>query len=184
MTEKDMTHSTLYYGVCIEARAPLLHAIAKSTSVNTTVALVSEPSRGQELTAEIISYESWENANQPLELHYFAEDPPPDIDSQRRSVRISDRLAVLSALIDPPQGKRLIVATPEALLGKCPIKSSFNEHRIRLEVGQNEPFINLVERLVTSLDYDSEAICEQPGQLATRGGLIDIYPFDAPALTE
>ena len=180
MTEKDMTQSTLYYGVCIEARAPLLHAIAKSTSANTTIALVSEPSRGQELSAEIGSYECWENTNQPLELLYFPEDPPPDIDSQRRSLRISDRLAVLSALIDPPQGKRLIVATPEALLGKCPIKSSFIEKRIRLEVGQNEPFINLVERLVTNLDYDSEAICEQPGQLATRGGLLDIYPFDAP----
>ncbi|MEC8332748.1 MAG: transcription-repair coupling factor [Verrucomicrobiota bacterium] len=180
MTEKDRPQSTLYYGVCMEARAPLLYAIAKSTSANTTVALVTEPSRGQELIAEISSYESWDNANQPLELLYFPEDPPPDIDSQRRSVRISDRLTMLSALINPPQGKRLIVATPEALLGKCPIKSSFNEHRIKLVVGQNEPFINLVERLVTSLGYDSEALCEQPGQLAKRGGLIDIYPYDAP----
>ena len=180
MTEKDKAQSTLYHGVCIEARAPLLHAITKSTSASTTVALVSEPSRGQELTAEIDCYVSWENTNQPLELLYFPEDPPPDIDSQRRSVRISDRLAVLSALLDPPQGKRLIVATPEALLGKCPIKSAFTEHRIKLEVGQNEPFMNLVERLVNNLDYDSEALCEQPGQLATRGGLIDIYPYDAP----
>ena len=180
MTEKDRPQFTLYHGVCMEARAPLLHAIAKSTNASTTVALVSEPSRGQELTAEISAYENWENTNQPLELLYFPEDPPPDIDSQRRSERISDRLAVLSALLDPPQVKRLIVATPEALFGKCPIKSAFNEYRIRLEVGQNESFIHLVERLVSSLDYDSEALCEQPGQLATRGGLIDIYPYDAP----
>ncbi len=180
MTKKGTTHSRLYHGVCTEARAPLLHAIAMSSNASTNVALVSEPRRGQELAAEINCYASWENTSQPLELLYFPEDPPPDIDSQRRSERISDRLAVLSALLDAPQDKRLIIATPEALLGKCPVKSAFAEDRIRLEVGRKEPFIKLVERLVTGLDYDSEAICENPGQLATRGGLIDIYPYDAP----
>ena len=117
MTKKGTTDSRLYHGVCTEARAPLLHAIAMSSSASTNVALVSEPRRGQELAAEIACYASWGNTSQPLELLYFPEDPPPDIDSQRRSERISDRLAVLSVLLDAPQDKRLIIATPEALLG-------------------------------------------------------------------
>lgn len=114
-----------------------------------------------------------------MEVLHFPEDPPPDIDAQRRADRICDRLAVLSALLSKPQAKRLLIATPEALLGACPTQSAFAQGRVSLEVGQNYPFRELIDTLTAELDYDSEALCEQPGQLATRGGLIDIYPYDA-----
>ena len=50
------------------------------------------------------------------------------------------------------------------------------QHRLTLKVGQSHSFSELIDSLTTDLDYDCEAICEEPGQMATRGGLIDIYP--------
>ena len=58
-------------------------------------------------------------------------------------------------------------------------KSAFAQQRLTLRVGQSYPFSELIATLTSDLDYDSEAICEQPGQIATRGGLIDLYPYDA-----
>ena len=170
---------TLYHGVCTEARAPLLYSLAQGAAADTTLALVADPRRAQELAAEVDRYVAWSPAETTLEVLYFPEDPQPDIDAQRRTDRICDRLAVLSSLLAAPQAKRLLIATPEALLGACPAKAAFAHRRLTLEVGQSHPFSELIDTLTTDLDYDSEALCEQPGQLATRGGLIDIYPYDA-----
>jgi transcription-repair coupling factor (superfamily II helicase) len=171
------THE-LYHGVCSEARAPILHGLVRIGQRQTTVALVADPRRAQELAAEIEVYNAW-SEDSGIEVLYFPENPPPDIDTQRRADRICDRLSVISALVSNPAEHRLVVATPEALLGPCPLRESFQARRLHLEVGQSMPFSELIERLTGELDYDSEALCEQPGQIATRGGLIDIYPYDA-----
>ncbi|MBL6913383.1 MAG: hypothetical protein ISR40_06980, partial [Puniceicoccaceae bacterium] len=170
---------SLYHGVCTEARAPLLYALAQGAESTTSVVLVSEPRRAQELAAEVDSYVAWADKKSPLEVLHFPEDPPPDIDAQRRADRICDRLAVLTALLTQSARKRLLIVTPEALLGRCPAKAAFEKQRLSLKVGQSYPFSELIESLTSNLDYDSEALCEQPGQIATRGGLIDIYPYDA-----
>ena len=167
----------LLHGVCSEARAPLLLGLIKKSKQTTTVALVANPQRAQELAAEIEVYNCWSDGG--IEIHYFPEDPPRDIDARRRADRICDRLSVISALLSLPEQKRLIVVTPEAAFGTCPAKSAFESRRLELAVGQSAPFSKLIETLTEELDYDSEALCEQPGQIATRGGLIDIYPYDA-----
>ncbi len=182
MARKSNTHSkkpTLYHGVCTEARAPLLYALAIGADTSTTIALVADPRRAQELAAEVDRYVDWTASAVPLEVLYFPEDPPPDIDARRRTDRTCDRLAVISALLAAPHGKRLLIATPEALFGACPAKTAFEARRLTLAVGQSHPFTELINHLTTDLDYDSEALCEQPGQIATRGGLVDIYPYDA-----
>jgi transcription-repair coupling factor (superfamily II helicase) len=170
---------TLYHGVCTEARAPQFYSLAQGNDAEITVALVADPRRAQELAAELDTYNVWARAKTPLQVLYFPEDPPPDIDTQRRADRICDRLTVLSALLTSPAGKRLLIATPEALLGACPDKVTFAQQRLTIRVGQSYPFSELIATLTSDLDYDSEAICEQPGQIATRGGLIDLYPYDA-----
>ncbi len=169
------SQSTLYHGVCAEARAPLLSALTQTAQL--TIALVADPRRAQELAAEIDQYADWSQS--PMEVLHFPEDPPPDIDAQRRADRICDRLSALSTLLTPPPKPRLLIATPEALLGNCPGRAAFEQQRLRLEVGQEHALSQLIDRLSTVLDYDSEALCEQPGQIAIRGGLLDIYPYDA-----
>lgn len=170
---------TLYHGVCTEARAPVVQALTQQAAHRFSVALVADPRRALELAAEAETYAAWSNANQPLEILHFPENPPPDIDPKRRTDRICERLAALSTLLQPADGPRLLVATPEALLGDCPDKEAFAQQRLELKVGEEHPFSQLVELLTHTLNYDSEALCEEPGQIATRGGLIDIYPYDA-----
>ncbi|MFU8849199.1 MAG: transcription-repair coupling factor [Opitutales bacterium] len=167
--------SRLYSGVCPEARAALLEALARTESSGTCVALVSDPRRAAELAAEVRSYADWNGSK--LEILHFPEDPPPDIDSARKNDRICERLSVLSTLLK--KGRRLILATPEALLGPCPEKDFFRSHQIQLQVGDCIDYASLQQKLTRELNYDSEALCEHPGQIAVRGGLIDIYPFDA-----
>ncbi|TVP78267.1 MAG: transcription-repair coupling factor [Puniceicoccaceae bacterium] len=178
-SRSDAPPHTLYHGVCTEARAPMVQTLAQQAPHNFSIVLVVDPRRALELAAEVETYAAWAGAPNPLECLHFPEDPPPDIDAQRRADRICERLAVLSALLRPASGPRLLVTTPEALLGPCPEKAAFTQRRLELKVGEEHPFARLVQTLTESLDYDSEALCEQPGQIATRGGLIDIYPYDA-----
>ena len=165
----------LFSGVCIEARATLLHSLAIEPRGSTKVALVADPRRAAELAAEIRTNADWNESE--LEVLHFPEDPPPDIDGGRRMDRICERLSVLSALLSP--GRRLIVTTPEALLGPCLERAVFESRQIQLEIGQHTDYAALQQKLIQELDYDSEALCEHPGQIAVRGGLLDIYPFDA-----
>jgi transcription-repair coupling factor (superfamily II helicase) len=172
-----MTESTakLYSGVCSQARAALLDSLAREESGGTTIVLVADPRRAAELAVEVGTYANWNEAE--LEILHFPEDPPPDIDANRRLDRISERLSVLSALL--AERHRLLIATPEALLGPCLEKAAFESRQIQLKVGDSADYAELLQQLTGILDYDSEALCEHPGQMAVRGGLIDIYPFDA-----
>jgi len=168
----------LYTGVCAEARSALLQAFAGTRAdCGCSIALIPDPRGAAALAAELRSYTKWSEGT--VEVLLFPEDPPPDIDAKRRNERICDRLAVLSRLLDPA-GRKLLIATPEALLGACPGRAEFERQQIELRVGEEVDFQKLVERLTFELNYDAEALCEHPGQVATRGGLIDIYPYDAP----
>lgn len=173
--------SRLYHGVSPEARAALAAGIATDHPGQCSVLLVADPSRAREIATEVETYAGWLQSNPTLQVLHFPEAPPPDIDASRREDRICERLATLSALLQTPDkgGSRLLVATPEALLGACPPRPAYESRQIKLRTGEEHPFAALVERLTTELDYDAEALCEYPGQLATRGGLIDIYPYDA-----
>lgn len=161
--------------MCAEARAALLYALASEKDPAAHVALVADPRRAAELAAEVRSYTDWNEAD--LEILHFPEDPPPDIDAARRTDRICERLAVLSALLHVR--RRLILTTPEALLGPCAERTVFEEHQIQLKLKQNIDYAELQQQFTQDLNYDSEALCEHPGQIAVRGGLIDIYPYDA-----
>ena len=169
----------LYLGVCVEARAALATTLAKLRPKQISVVLVADPRRAQELTTEVETYSQWLSPKKALQILHFPEAPPPDIDATRRADRICERLAVLSTLLSSNQQTRLLIATPEALLGACPDRKQFESRQLKLRSGEDHPFKSLINTLTEDLDYDSEALCEHPGQLATRGGLIDIYPFDA-----
>ena len=49
---------------------------------------------------------------------------------------------------------------------------------IRIKEGDSLPFENLIARF-KDLEYDSEILCEAPGQYAVRGGVIDVYPVNS-----
>ncbi|MBC2594259.1 transcription-repair coupling factor [Ruficoccus amylovorans] len=83
--------------------------------------------------------------------------------------------------LEEPASPIVIAATPAALLQACPDPKAMARGQIKLRPGQRVSLTGLAERLGAELGYDSEAICETPGQFSVRGGLIDIYPLNATA---
>ena len=114
-----------------------------------------------------------------IEFHLFDSGPPgthPDAFE-----KTCDRLAVLSSLIHGNEADEkiiLIATTPEALVSACPKYSRQKESELILQTGQNLNFDDLCNSLVHDFDYSSEILCEEPGQFAVRGGLIDVYPVN------
>jgi len=99
--------------------------------------------------------------------------------------RQCDRLGVLAALAKRTENKSppplVIVTTLAALLQPAPNPEDMASREIRLAPGLRMDFRALAEKLRTDLGYDCEALCETPGQYAVRGGLLDVYPYNAAA---
>lgn len=117
------------------------------------------------------------NDAQPCNLFPYIADLESD---DPRAFELScDRLAVLTGL----NGGEIttLLTTPEGLLAPVPPPWSLAKAEIQLVTGQETDFQQLQTQLAVQLGYDSEALCETPGQFAVRGGLIDIYPLNAGA---
>jgi len=99
--------------------------------------------------------------------------------------RQCDRLAALAALAKRSENKSapplVIVTTLAALLQPAPRPEDMAAREIRLTAGSRVDFRALAEKLGRDLGYDCEALCETPGQYAVRGGLLDVYPYNASA---
>ena len=95
-----------------------------------------------------------------------------------------ERLSLLSALREVSDTKNilshiLVATTFEALLGPSPILEKTQDAELLIESGAELSYDSLSRDLVAKFDYSSEVVCEEPGQFAIRGGLIDIYPVNA-----
>ncbi len=99
--------------------------------------------------------------------------------------RQCDRLTVLAALTERGGAKAarplVIVSTLAALLQPAPKPGDVAARELRLAAGTRVNFRELAEKLGRQLGYDAEALCETPGQYAVRGGLLDVYPYNASA---
>lgn len=116
---------------------------------------------------------------------FFLLPPTPDesVGEDRRVFDLlCDRLAVLSELARAPEepgAPPLVLATSlDGLLAPAPPLEALQRARLTFRPGQPHAFQKLVELLARDYDYDAEAVCEEPGQFAVRGGLIDIYPLN------
>ena len=120
--------------------------------------------------------------NEKIDFHCFDKTPNPDHpDSFERTC---ERLSLLSALrrIDElkENDSRVIVATTfDALLGPCPIIEDAQKSEIVVRPDSDLSFDKFCEDIANQFDYCCEVVCEEPGQFAVRGGLVDIYPVNA-----
>ncbi len=108
--------------------------------------------------------------------------PPGDDEGGRDQETDADRLQVFNLLREHLDRKSpdplIVVTTPTAVLGPAPDPAFLKSTEIRIVAGDEVPFEGFVETL-RQLDYDSETVCESPGQYAVRGGIIDVYPLAA-----
>jgi transcription-repair coupling factor (superfamily II helicase) len=93
-----------------------------------------------------------------------------------------DLLGVLAALRHGGHDARrplLVACTPAALVRPAPAPESAARAELILRKGDRVELRELARRLAEDFGYDHEALCEQPGEFALRGGILDVYPLNA-----
>ena len=119
-------------------------------------------------------------------VEFYLWEKAPDLDHPEAFEKECDRISLLSKLLSMKADlknikKQLIIisATPESILGSCPKPNDIEDSEVSLSSGKSINFQVLSSMLGDSLDYSSEVVCEEPGQFAVRGGIIDVYPVNA-----
>jgi len=174
-------------GVCPPARAAVLASLVRQQPAPVWLVIAEELRVAEQLAEDILLFHSAAEDPRPLEVRVFPESLADSRDQREAFTASSDRLTVLSKLRatrslaafgDPRLPSLVVATTPTALLQPVPALEEFIGREISLARGQRQPFQGLIEQL-RAFDYDSEAVCEAPGQYAVRGGIIDVYPVTA-----
>jgi transcription-repair coupling factor (superfamily II helicase) len=138
-------------------------------------------SNAEELGEDVTALAEHFKPDGEFEFHLY--DSPTTTTNPDFHDRVCDRLAALSALrnsagVSKSKEKIIISATFDSILSPCPILKDQKKSEVFLQCGASYSFSDLIEQLGSTLDYTSEVVCEEPGQFAVRGGLIDIFPVN------
>ena len=113
-------------------------------------------------------------------------DHPPLDSNPDAFERSCDRAATLSSLLGAHKAQNgddkktliLIAATPDSILSPCPPPEDRKKSEVDICPGTRLDFDKFCHSLAENLGYSSEILCEEPGQFAVRGGLVDVYPVN------
>ena len=104
-------------------------------------------------------------------LPYDRVSPNPEI--------VSERIATLARLLEPTARPRLVLTTVNALVQRVPPRPAFEGVSLLLRAGGAvDP--DSVIRFLEANGYGRAGTVMEPGEYATRGGIIDIYPAGEP----
>jgi transcription-repair coupling factor (superfamily II helicase) len=73
----------------------------------------------------------------------------------------------------------LIACTPGSLTRRSPAPEATAKAEIIVRKGEKLALQDFAKRLAEDFGYAHEALCEQPGEYALRGGILDVYPLNA-----
>ncbi len=179
MAESVPAARTKITGVCPAARAYALAQLAAAQPAPVWLAVVEEARELETLAEDLALFAAaGPQRGAAPEVIVF-----PEAQADARELReafhaASDRLAVLSRLRHRDGPGLFILTTPGALVQPVPPPEDFSARELTLRPGTAQPFQALLE-VLRQFDYDSEAVCEAPGQYAVRGGIVDVYPITA-----
>ena len=89
---------------------------------------------------------------------------------------VGDRLVALRKLLAGEPG--VVVASAAAVFQRCPPPEALLQAFVSLRVGDSVDRDELAARLL-AMGYSREEMVEGPGQLAVRGGVLDVFPVGA-----
>jgi transcription-repair coupling factor (superfamily II helicase) len=170
-------------GVCPPARGAVIAGLCRAQPSPVWLVVASDLRTAEHIADDVVFFHRASGDQRPLQALVFPESLQDNGDMRAAFATSSDRLTVLSRL----RGIRgqattpdtiVVTTTPGALAQAVPSLEEFATRELTLARGQRQPFQALLEQL-QKLDYDSEAVCEAPGQYAIRGGIIDVYPITA-----
>jgi transcription-repair coupling factor (superfamily II helicase) len=99
---------------------------------------------------------------------------PFDREQMHEAGALIARADVLQHLLDDP--KRLIITSADAVFERVPDRDHLQKESIRVQVGETWKPDDLVQHLVKH-QFEHVDFIEQPGQIALRGGILDVYSF-------
>ena len=164
----ESVHACLTANDWLSAGNPCLILVSES--------ITKAESWGEDIAAIAEQISPGEN----FRFHLF--DEAPESTHPDAFDRICERTSVLSVLGELNDGakERLIIATtPEALRSSCPVLKHNLDSEIKVITGEEIDFSQFSLSLAENLGYSSEILCEEPGQFAVRGGIVDVYPVNA-----
>ncbi len=170
-------------GVCPVAQPHALAELLRRHPAPVWLVVHEEAQQADSLAEDIALFHAATASPGGLEIIHFPEAQTDNREMREAFNAASDRLSVLSKLralrqATAKSGTLLILTTPAALLQPVPPLADFAAREVELRRGPERTFKGLLE-LLRSFDYDSEAVCEAPGQYAVRGGIVDVYPITA-----
>jgi transcription-repair coupling factor (superfamily II helicase) len=111
--------------------------------------------------AEILRFPAWDC------LPYDRVSPNPAL--------VSERIATLARLLEPPKGPRIVLTTVNALVQRVPPRATFDGASMELTTNGRAKPEKLAEYLEAN-GYGRAGTVMEPGEYAMRGGIIDIFP--------
>ncbi|MBV9537361.1 MAG: transcription-repair coupling factor, partial [Acidisphaera sp.] len=116
---------------------------------------------------EVLRFPAWDC------LPYDRVGPNPEL--------VSERIATLARLLEPPpEGRRrILLTTVNALVQRVPPRHVFHGSSRVLAVGGTVEPEDLA-RFLEANGYGRSGTVMEPGEYATRGGIIDLFPAGEP----
>jgi transcription-repair coupling factor (superfamily II helicase) len=172
--------ATLVSGVAGPAVPAVLHALISADGAPLSV-VVCRKMGDAEAWAEVLSFlDASFGGGKLRNLVLPALDEEAEDDQRSFDLRC-DRLDTLTQMASRGAGPMVVFTTAAGLLSPVESVDTLKKSEIVLRKGEKRAFKELAELLGGTLGYDHETLCETPGQYSVRGGLIDVYPFNAEA---
>ncbi len=154
-------HARLLAELAVRARPkPVLYVAADDMAAAVTESLL----RFFIPSAEIIQLPAWDC------LPYDRVGPGASITAQR--------VDTLCRLLEIPKAPRVIIATAHAVIQKVPAPGAFSGHAFGLAKGQTLD-VEAFKAFLAHNGYARVETVREPGEFATRGSIIDVYPSGA-----
>jgi transcription-repair coupling factor (superfamily II helicase) len=90
-------------------------------------------------------------------------------------ILVSERIATLALLAEPPTRPRILLTTVNALVQRVPPRAAFRDASMVLAVDGAAPPDTLA-RFLDANGYGRAGTVMEPGEYAIRGGIIDVFP--------
>ncbi|MBX5439251.1 MAG: transcription-repair coupling factor [Thermoflavifilum sp.] len=118
-----------------------------------------------------------EQISHALDVFFFPDSfkSPRRLDHVQKS-HLMLRTEALMHFAEPVARKKMLVTYPEALLEKVALPEQYTRQSIVLETGQRVQVEALLEQLI-SMGFERTDFVYEPGQVAIRGGIVDIYSY-------
>ena len=105
-------------------------------------------------------------------LPYDRVSPNPEI--------VSERVATLARLLEPANHPPILLTTVNALVQRVPPRDAFRGATLAVRAGGTADS-DAILRFLEANGYNRVGTVREPGEYASRGGILDLYPAGEPA---